>query len=364
MQFIAFGGFLGAGKTTTMLAVGRLLEARGETVSIVTNDQGVDLVDTAMARAAQLGEVQEVTGGCFCCRFDDLASVIQGLAETAHPTVVLAEAVGSCTDMQSTVVRPLRHFYGEQLSVAPLTVLVDPVRYAGLSALWQDPDTEPDLAYLFRHQLDEADVIAVNKADLLGPGEAETLCAAIRESFPHARVLSYSAATGEGLEELLSVWSSQPPADAHTPFAVDYDRYGAAEAELAWTNQTLVLSAAADEGFAPAGWVRQFLTTLSAAAAQRGAVVGHVKLRVTAPDGVTKASLTGAGSAPSFDEEQWIPAHEAAVVLNARVQVSPDELEEMIAAAAGSADQAVGASSSGRAGDIFQPGFPVPVHRM
>lgn len=363
LRFIPLGGFLGAGKTTTMLAAARSLEKRGERVSLVTNDQGGDLVDSALARAAALGEVAEVTGGCFCCRFDDLASVITRLTEDVRPSVVLAEAVGSCTDLQSTVVRPLRHFYGDDLRVAPLTVLADPIRYAGMSRLWERLDSEPDLAYLFRHQLDEADVIAINKIDLIGAQDAARLRDDIQRRFPHAHVVSCSAVTGEGLEELLALWTGPPGEEhAHTPFAVDYERYGAAEAELAWTNQTWSVRAA--DSFAPAEWVREFLRTFGASAVHQDIVIGHVKVRVSSTDGTTKASLTEAGAAPSYDEQHWIGTPEADVVLNARVRTSPEQLDELIAASTGAADAAVSAVSGRRRGDIFRPGFPVPVHRM
>src|ERR1051325_6682387 len=128
--FVPIGGFLGAGKTTTMLAVARLLTRDGERVSVVTNDQGADLVDSDLAKDAGLPASGEVTGGCFCCRFEDLTEVIGRLREQVDPTVVLAEAVGSCTDLQSTVLAPLRSLYGDEIAAAPLLVVVDPTRYA------------------------------------------------------------------------------------------------------------------------------------------------------------------------------------------------------------------------------------------
>ena len=66
MRVVLVGGFLGAGKTTTMLAAARLLEARGERVAVITNDQGTDLVDTRLAQLVGEREcrVAEVTGGC------------------------------------------------------------------------------------------------------------------------------------------------------------------------------------------------------------------------------------------------------------------------------------------------------------
>jgi len=45
------GGFLGSGKTTLLVALARALVERGETVAIVTNDQGDTLVDTRYARS-------------------------------------------------------------------------------------------------------------------------------------------------------------------------------------------------------------------------------------------------------------------------------------------------------------------------
>lgn len=262
MRIVMLGGFLGAGKTTTLLAAARRLEARGERVAVVTNDQGADLVDSRLAELATPGATAEVTGGCFCCRFDDLAETITRITERSDPTVVLAEAVGSCTDLQSTVIRPLRHFYGDALDVAPLTVLVDPARYAALSRHWLPLADEPDLAYLYRHQLDEADAIVINKLDTRPLVEIEQLRAELGERFPGAQILAASAVTGDGLDSVLRAWSGTD-GNARAAFAVDYDRYGAAEAELAWANQTFQLRSQGE--LSPVAWVDRLLTELGQA---------------------------------------------------------------------------------------------------
>lgn len=360
IRFIPLGGFLGAGKTTTMLAAARRLEQRGERVSVITNDQGADLVDTQLARAAGFTGSAEVTGGCFCCKFDDLAAVVERLAEQVRPTVVIAEAVGSCTDLQSTVVRPLRQLYGDHLATAPLTVVVDPIRHTAIEAL-STHDEDSDLAYLYRHQLDEADIIAVNKTDLLGDTATRALVTELGGRFPAARVLAYSAATGAGLDDVIDMWASAKPS-GHTPFTIDYDRYAAAEARLAWTNQTFVLDGA---GFSPADWAGTLLEELSRAADRDTIAVGHIKIRIQTADGTcTKASLTAAGGPPSFDQRHDRPVDTARVTLNARVATAPEELETLIAAAVAAADTRAGACAGPRDGDIFRPGYPVPVHRM
>jgi G3E family GTPase len=360
MRLIPLGGFLGAGKTTTMLAAARRLENAGERVAVITNDQGTDLVDTQLARLAGPDAVAEVTGGCFCCRFDDLAATIKVLREQIDPTVTLAEAVGSCTDLQSTVIRPLRHFYGREITVAPLTVLLDPLVYRETSERWLPLADEPDIAYLYRHQLDEANIIVVNKSDLIA--DVEKLCTQLREQFPAATVLPISAKTDVGVGELMLLWSGA--GTDRRAFDIDYDRYGAAEAELSWTNQMFTVTAAAGTTFAPAGWVDRLLAEFARAGAESRAMIGHVKVLAETGAGVTKASLTGCSAPATFDRREERQSDRAAITVNARVRIDPAGLDALLDRAVTVANRGGPTLSGDRSGDVFRPGFPVPVHRM
>ena len=96
------GGFLGAGKTTAILKLAEHLDRHGQRVGLITNDQSVGLVDTAIL-AARGFAVEEITGGCFCCRFNSLVDAANRLATGAHPDVFIAEPVGSCTDLRASV---------------------------------------------------------------------------------------------------------------------------------------------------------------------------------------------------------------------------------------------------------------------
>src|SRR5580693_5974279 len=125
IRFVMVGGFLGAGKTTALARLARHYMSRGQKLGLVTNDQAQDLVDTNSLRA-QGFPVQEVPGACFCCRFDDLLSRVELLRDSEQPHIILAEPVGSCTDLVATVVQPLKDLYGERFQVAPYTVLFKP----------------------------------------------------------------------------------------------------------------------------------------------------------------------------------------------------------------------------------------------
>src|SRR6201993_1246423 len=168
IRFVMVGGFLGAGKTTTLARLARHYTGRGQRVGLVTNDQAQDLVDTTSLRA-QGFSVEEVAGACFCCRFDDLVDKVGRLQEAERPDIILAEPVGSCTDLVATVVQPLRDLYGDRFEVAPYPVLFKPSH--GLRILRNEAGTgfSPKAAYIFRKQLEEADAIAINRIDEITP---------------------------------------------------------------------------------------------------------------------------------------------------------------------------------------------------
>ena len=76
IRYIMVGGFLGAGKTTTLGRLARHFTDQGQNVGVVTNDQATDLVDTNTFRS-QGFDVGEVAGACFCCNFDELMSTME-----------------------------------------------------------------------------------------------------------------------------------------------------------------------------------------------------------------------------------------------------------------------------------------------
>lgn len=377
-RFIAVSGFLGAGKTTTLGALARTLQARGRRVAVITNDQGEQLVDTRVA-AVTSGDVAEVTGGCFCCRFEDLETVVSAAIDRGADTV-LAEAVGSCTDLQATVVRPLRERYGASFTVAPLVAVVDPLRHAELGRSLDLRDADSDLAYLYDRQLEDADIVAVNKIDVTARDEAGRIGADLRRRCPHARVLEYSATTGEGLAALAGLVAGDGDGSGNDgvgsrprDLEIDYDRYAAAEARLAWLNHALRLEPAGAAPVPPVRWGEAALTHLGAAAARQGWTVGHAKVAIEAGGRITKLSLVDAAHPPVADLDASPYATAAGpvgtpmtAVFNARIACRPHELNAVITAAVAAADLSTSTVSTAAAGPpaSFAPSYPTPTHRL
>ncbi len=147
----------------------------GRTVGLITNDQSVGLVDTAML-AAHGFAVEEITGGCFCCKFNSLVDAADKLSVDARPDVFIAEPVGSCTDLKASVSYPLRRMYGHDFPIAPLSVLIDPIRALRILGLEPGKAFSPKVVYVYTKQLEEAEIIVINKIDLLDAGRLKTLC--------------------------------------------------------------------------------------------------------------------------------------------------------------------------------------------
>src|SRR5207237_7939785 len=273
MRFIMVGGFLGAGKTTTLARLAKFYAQRGQRVGIVTNDQAEDLVDTHNLRSQGLS-VEEVAGACFCCKFNDLMDKVDLLKKAEKPDVVLAEPVGSCTDLVATVVQPLKDLYGEKFSVAPYAVLFKPSH--GLKILKDQPDSgfSPKAAYIFRKQLEEADAIVINRLDELKPAETEELRALVAVQYPGVPVLRMSAKTGQGFEGLTQLLERQGRFGQRI-LDIDYDIYAEGEAELGWLNSSVQVKAA--RPFALDQLLLDTVAELQQALAAEGAEVAHLK---------------------------------------------------------------------------------------
>jgi G3E family GTPase len=352
-HLILVGGFLGAGKTTLLLAAAQRLAARGLRVGLVMNDQGAQLVDTALAQDQAI-PVVEVAGGCFCCRFPDLTLALHQLRTSVNPDVILAEPVGSCTDLLATVVRPLLAYHPEEFTIAPLTVLVDPQR--------RPTDYSDEIDYLYRQQLTEAEILLVNKQDLLPATTLAERLHTLTTIYAPTPVFAASAQTGAGVDEWLAHVLDQISM-ARQELAIDYGRYAEAEAQLGWLNAHGVVESQAS--FQPRNWLTHLLHLLNAAFAGQRAAVAHLKLHATTPAGVAKASLTETGGPLYWDAlPPTEPATRLEFLLNARVHTTPAMLEATVRQAFAEMTPSPDFRYAFWEFACFSPAPPTPTHRL
>lgn len=352
-RLVITGGFLGAGKTTLLLNAAQRLVARGYRVGLITNDQGEDLVDTALGKQAAI-PVTEVAGGCFCCRFPDLLAGLQRLHEVAAPDIVLAEPVGSCTDLVATVLRPLIQFHGDQFQLAPLTVLLDGTR--DLTAF------PPDVHYLYQQQLAEAEILLLSKVDLLSPGQQAAHLERLQENKVGARFLPISAQSGEGIDTWLDIILGQTSRNP-AALVIDYERYADAEAALGWLNVKGLVRT--DTPFSSQAWAAALLTTLTRAFAAQQAPIAHIKTLVTTPDAQFKASITQVNTPVIWDlQSDTTATAQLDFLLNVRVNAAPALLEQVVLQTVEAIKPDPGSRYYFEHFECFSPLPPKPSHRI
>lgn len=362
-HYVMIGGFLGAGKTTALGRFARWATDRGSRVGLITNDQSTGLVDTAILRH-QGFTVEEIAGGCFCCRFRTLEDAVEKLTDATRPDVFLAEPVGSCTDLVATVSYPLRRIYGDRYRIAPLSVLVDPTRAARVLGLVEGRSFSEKVVYVYKKQLEEAELIVVNKMETIDGELHARLLAALTREFPRAEVLSISAKEGTGLE----AWFErifEAEATARPAMDVDYVEYAEGEALLGWLNATVDLAGGGP--FDANALLAAMTGTIRDALRARDIEVAHLKLTLDSPSAggqLAVVSLVGSDDEPDVRESLLDAVDGGNLVVNLRAEGDPEVLKAVTEAAlTSSLAAAPGLRASIEHLEHFRPAPPVPVHR-
>lgn len=361
-RYLMIGGFLGAGKTTSILRFARWLTDRGLRVGLVTNDQGGGLVDTALVAAHGL-PVEEIVGGCFCCRFTSLVEAAESLTRETAPDVLIAEPVGSCTDLVATVSLPLEQIHGDRFTVAPLSVVVDPLRAERVLGLAAARLSE-HVGYIYRKQLEEAEIIVVNKCDQVDPARRARLREALAAVNPAAEVFEVSARDGTGLEPWFArLLDGRSRAAAIAD--IDYDRYAEGEAILGWLNAEARIGAMGGADFDGNSLLVAVLARIRAALDTAGLEIAHLKATLAVegdPLELAVANLVRTADEPVLSRRLSEPLDAGRLLVNLRAEADPDVLKKIVR-------ETIAACAADRPHEIlhlehFRPGRPVPTHRV
>jgi G3E family GTPase len=199
-------GFLGAGKTTLLNHV--LNNREGTRVAVIVNDMSEVNIDVKLVqRGSQLSRVDErlveMSNGCICCTLrEDLLVEVARLAREGRFDYLLIESTGISEPLPVAETFTFTDEQGASLSeLARLDTLVtvvdalnflrdwnasDYLQTRGMAASQED---DRSLVGLLVDQVEFADVLVVNKTDLVTPQQAEELEAILRQLNPGARIL-------------------------------------------------------------------------------------------------------------------------------------------------------------------------------
>ena len=185
-------GFLGAGKTTL---INHLLRTglAGKRVAVVVNDLAEVNVDARLV-VGRTERLVELSNGCICCTLrEDLLSELERLAEEPLDYILVeSTGIGEPLPIAQTF------YMGSLPEKVRLDAIVSVVDAARFFELWEEvgevedaegnPVEEP-LAPLLAEQVEFANILVLNKVDLVGEEELARLEGFLRALNPGARIL-------------------------------------------------------------------------------------------------------------------------------------------------------------------------------
>lgn len=356
-RLVILGGFLGSGKTTLMMKLSAMLRENGDSVAVITNDQGGFLVDTAFSKAMDIPSA-EVTAGCFCCNFPDLITNIKTLAEEHSPDYIIAEAVGSCTDLNATVLLPLKQYHGDLVEVASYFVLVDGSRVIGEYQAMDLLNPASPKEVLVAHQIAEATEIVLSKTDFFVDGEMEEALSFVTALNGEASIYPVSVRSGANLQALADRIVSGGTAEVLRTVPLDYEVYARAEAEYGWYNGSW--KTGFPEGKDPEALGMEMMEYIGESI---DAEIAHGKVLLETGEGSVKISLAGGridcdrtGSPVLYGDGDFI--------LNIRAATDPETIVRAVEGLFSLLERRYGMEARSYVYSSLVPAPPNPTHRL
>lgn len=337
-NYMIVSGFLGSGKTTTMIAMARTinerLKAQGQPghAAIIANDLGAkNLVDADFTRTADI-DINEITGDCICYVTEDLVTAITRLAD-AGANIVISDIPGAGVGALDHVYLTLKDEYPGQFNLLPLTCLVDPMRLRMMlpGDARQDIHLPEEMRFLLNAQLLEADLIVLNKCDLIDQEERQADLDFIRRAYPDTPVMAISARTGEGIPALVDYVLTHQANAQPRDLGLDSEEFDAAEAQMCWYNRRFFAKQRDEKNIDFNVVVEDLMEAIRDGLIEAKRNVPHLKL-FAAGEGrdFVKCSLVGVDYDLEFERRLDQDYTAIAIIVNARATCESETFGEIV----------------------------------
>lgn len=329
-KFMVVSGFLGAGKTTTMMALAEYFSSHEVKTKIIANDLGArNIVDKKFTELSG-ADVTEMTGECICYQTENLVDRLRRFFDYEKADFVMSDIPGCGIGALEHVYYKLDDEYHNEFDFAPFLVITDPVRLRAIMPEHEDLNLPQEMNFLFRAQLAEADAVVLNKADLLTAAEIEKCQEFLVDFCPKIPVFVISAKTGDGVGELAEHLLTANARLERFDIGYGSPEFLAAEQKLSWYNRQFYVNN--DEGFDGNQFARDLLNAIREELKAIARNVPHLKLFAETEEGgdVCKMSLLGVDYAIEEDRLLQDKCKSLSVILNARAVCESQTLSNIM----------------------------------
>lgn len=326
-RVMLISGFLGSGKTTTMVSMAEYMRKQGMKCALITNDLGSNLVDTNFVASHDI-PVVEISDGCLCHDVPQTVTSFQELSKV-NPDLIIFEPVGCCVDMVSHIYADLQKNYEGTYELVPVTAVVDPIRYRAIVMKEGENTLPEESAYMFERQLVEAEIFLLNKIDLLTDDEIKAITQSLNENYPGVPVIPVCSRDGIGFES----WAELILSDKQSilkPMEIDWDIVQKGGSMMGWYNRTNKVAALEGKPADMNAFVEELMTKLKKELKEKSIEVVHLKVISTSGTEFVKAALTSLNNDIYISHRMNAPVPEAELVINIRAVSDPDTLSSII----------------------------------
>ncbi|WP_406657907.1 GTP-binding protein [Methanolobus sp. ZRKC2] len=182
MKILVIGGFLGSGKTSTILRLGREFSNEGKRVAIIVNEIGEVGIDGDVISKYGL-QTTELTSGCICCSLKvNMKTTITLLAKDYAPDILLIEPTGIA--FPQVIKNEINLMNLTDVSIQPLVTLIDGSRFKQLMK---------EVKNFAMRQIIDAEILGINKLDLVEDIRIPIIETSVQQLNPKAKVILLSA---------------------------------------------------------------------------------------------------------------------------------------------------------------------------
>ncbi len=327
-KFAVFSGFLGSGKTTNMISIANTLEKNGIKTALISNDLGAsNLVDGLYT--SQNCCSGTIAGGCICYQTEALVDRIKRFTDVEGAQLVISDIPGCGVGALEHVYFKLSREYPGEFSLAPFTVICDPLRLRTIIPGEKRLHLPVEMDYLFRTQLLEADVIVLNKIDTVSEEELNVCTAFLRETYPDIPVFAVCAKTGQGIPELAEYIFANMARLVEVDTGYGGEAFMAAESKLSWYDRRFYIKA--DKPFDGNAFSSAFIGAVILRLKAAGKNIPHLKLFAAGENNdYLKASLIDVDCETVFDRRAERKSMNYSVFVNARAACESELLDTLM----------------------------------
>ena len=327
-KFAVFSGFLGSGKTTTMVSLANYYEKNYKgRAAIITNDLGgAGLADNYFAMHSGC-KTHEITNDCICYKNEELMDSLNALFDSGYE-LIISDIPGFGVGALEHVYHGLSEKFPGQCELAPFTVLVEPRTVELLRS-----DFNEDLRYILHTQLVEADLIVLNKIDTISESETQACQRWLEEHYPQAMTICISARTQDNMNLLAKALSEGTASMRKPDIAYGGEAFTKIMERVCEYNMQYLATVCCDS-FDGTDYLVTLAEEIKKNVAEAGSEMPHMKLFAWTTEGdYAKVDMMGADRPVEIKQPFTDSCTQIAVVLNSSAFGGREKLDEAVSTA-------------------------------